>query len=91
MSDRAEDDTEVIAGMERAVSEAKQADKLTFALVLVLGDEGYITYLRTMERAQPKDLREAAGLLLGYATKLANIAEKVEETPVQVVPRGVPS
>lgn len=74
-----EEDATLISGMEQALSDAKEATGLKYALVVAINDDGHIIFMRSATHAQPSDLRQAAGLLLGYANKLAGLAERIED------------
>lgn len=84
-----EEDEKIIAGMEQALSDTKEASDLKFALVVALAEGGYITFMRSATRAEPAHLRQVAGLLLGYANKLAGLAERIEDL-VTVTDSGEP-
>jgi hypothetical protein len=91
MGDRdVETDEEVIAGFHQAIDNTVRDAQgpLYFGLVCITGDDGYVSLMRSMKACEGRHLREAAGLLLGYANKLTDMADKMEGEQVFLVPRA---
>jgi len=78
MSDEAKTNEEVFEEMDLAVARVKETKNLTLVLVLALGHDGYITSLRPLGNCESRDLREAAGFMLGFANRLAKAADVLD-------------
>lgn len=82
-----ETDEEVIAGMHAAIDGVvREANgPLHLGLVCITGEDGYVSFMRSMKECNGRHLREAAGLMLGYANQLTKMADQMEgHTPIIV-------
>jgi hypothetical protein len=83
-----ETDDEVMDGFAAAVASARSEMKEPyFGLVCITGSDGYVSFMRSMKACEGRHLREAAGLLLGYANRLTKAADEMEGERVFLVDR----